>query len=78
MCDTCWYCFMVHTGNPSLTCLPSIGFTMHRAGLILYLAAFAPGLGPVPWAVNAEIYPLAVRGLATGGYFLLNSADQAD
>ncbi len=30
-------------------------------GLLLYLAAFAPGMGPVPWAVNAEIYPLQVR-----------------
>ncbi|KAL4447774.1 hypothetical protein ABPG75_004993 [Micractinium tetrahymenae] len=36
------------------------------ACLVAYLAAFSPGLGPVPWAVNAEIYPLAVRGLATG------------
>ncbi|PRW45452.1 Inositol transporter 1 [Chlorella sorokiniana] len=34
--------------------------------LVAYLAAFSPGLGPVPWAVNAEIYPLQVRGLATG------------
>ncbi|EFN54539.1 hypothetical protein CHLNCDRAFT_8066, partial [Chlorella variabilis] len=36
------------------------------ACLVAYLAAFSPGLGPVPWAVNAEIYPLAVRGVATG------------
>jgi len=34
--------------------------------LLVYLAAFSPGLGPVPWAVNSEIYPLEVRGLATG------------
>lgn len=34
--------------------------------LVAYLAAFSPGLGPVPWAVNAEIYPLPVRGVATG------------
>lgn len=34
--------------------------------MILYLAAFAPGLGPVPWAVNAEIYPTDVRGLGAG------------
>ena len=27
------------------------------AGMMLYLATFAPGMGPVPWAVNAEIYP---------------------
>jgi len=32
-------------------------------GLLLYLAAFAPGVGPVPWAVNAEIYPLQARTL---------------
>lgn len=29
--------------------------------VLLYLAAFAPGLGPVPWAVNSEIYPLQAR-----------------
>ena len=34
--------------------------------LMIYLAAFSPGLGPLPWAINAEIYPLRVRGLATG------------
>lgn len=27
---------------------------------MLYLAAFSPGMGPVPWAVNAEIYPVQV------------------
>ncbi|RMZ54231.1 hypothetical protein APUTEX25_000582 [Auxenochlorella protothecoides] len=36
------------------------------AGLMLYLAAFSPGLGPVPWAVNAELYPADVRGTAVG------------
>lgn len=33
---------------------------------MLYLLSFAPGLGPVPWAVNAEIYPAEIRGLAGG------------
>ena len=33
---------------------------------MLYLLAFAPGLGPVPWAINAEIYPAEIRGLAGG------------
>ncbi|GAQ92108.1 hexose transporter [Klebsormidium nitens] len=36
------------------------------AGLGLYIAAFAPGMGPVPWAVNSEIYPLRFRGTAGG------------
>jgi len=34
--------------------------------LVLYLLAFAPGLSPVPWAVNAEIYPIERRGLGSG------------
>nr|XP_015208092.1 PREDICTED: proton myo-inositol cotransporter isoform X2 [Lepisosteus oculatus] len=30
-------------------------------GLILYLMCFAPGMGPMPWTVNSEIYPLWAR-----------------
>ena len=30
--------------------------------LLLYLAAFSPGLGSVPWAVNSELFPPEVRG----------------
>lgn len=36
------------------------------AGLALYIACFAPGMGPVPWAINSEIYPQAYRGLCGG------------
>ncbi|KAL6074259.1 Inositol transporter 1 [Balamuthia mandrillaris] len=36
------------------------------ASLTLYVAFFAIGLGPIPWTVNAEIYPPSVRGLANG------------
>jgi len=34
--------------------------------LVLYVAWFALGMGPVPWLVNSEIYPTHVRGLANG------------
>ncbi|KAH6824967.1 inositol transporter 1 [Perilla frutescens var. hirtella] len=35
-------------------------------GLALYISFFAPGMGPVPWTVNSEIYPEAYRGLCGG------------
>jgi SP family galactose:H+ symporter-like MFS transporter len=47
--------------------LPSVSSTlgdMALAGLMLYVAFFAIGLGPVFWLLISEIYPLNVRGLA--------------
>eukprot|EP01018_Ginkgo_biloba_P032817 Gb_10436 [translate_table: standard] len=35
-------------------------------GLTLYIAFFSPGMGPVPWAINAEIYPSKYRGMCGG------------
>nr|XP_043627582.1 inositol transporter 1-like isoform X1 [Erigeron canadensis] len=35
-------------------------------GLALYIACFAPGMGPVPWTVNSEIYPESYRGICSG------------
>ncbi|XP_076884882.1 inositol transporter 1-like [Bidens hawaiensis] len=35
-------------------------------GLTLYIAFFAPGMGPVPWTVNSEIYPESYRGTCSG------------
>ncbi|EPS60320.1 hypothetical protein M569_14484, partial [Genlisea aurea] len=35
-------------------------------GLALYIAFFAPGMGPVPWTVNSEIYPERFRGVCGG------------
>jgi sugar porter (SP) family MFS transporter len=32
-------------------------------GLFLYLMSFAIGMGPTPWTVNSEIYPLHLRGI---------------
>ncbi|XP_067684460.1 proton myo-inositol cotransporter-like [Haliotis asinina] len=34
-------------------------------GMVLFVFSFAPGLGPIPWTVNAEIYPLWARGTCT-------------
>ncbi|XP_062570301.1 proton myo-inositol cotransporter-like [Saccostrea cucullata] len=31
-------------------------------GLALFVMSFAPGLGPNPWTINSEIYPLWARG----------------
>lgn len=32
----------------------------------LYIIAYAPGMGTVPWIVNSEIYPLRYRGIGGG------------
>ncbi|XP_021343197.1 proton myo-inositol cotransporter-like isoform X2 [Mizuhopecten yessoensis] len=31
-------------------------------GLALFVIGFAPGLGPMPWTINSEIYPTWARG----------------
>ncbi|KRY48633.1 Proton myo-inositol cotransporter, partial [Trichinella britovi] len=45
-------------------------------GLLAYLISFAPGLGMMPWVVNAELYPRWLRSigvsLATTANFLFN------
>ncbi|KAL6768760.1 hypothetical protein ACKKBF_B16085 [Auxenochlorella protothecoides x Auxenochlorella symbiontica] len=53
-------------GVPFSQGCPSSRAPLVLMGLMLYLAAFSPGLGPVPWAVNAELYPADVRGTAVG------------
>ena len=45
----------------------ALGVKAHKAlalvGLIAYLVVFGLGLSSGPWVINAEIYPLRVRGL---------------
>lgn len=36
------------------------------ASLVLYVACFAVGMGPMPWAIQSEIFPMHVRGVANG------------
>lgn len=53
----------VHTLHGS--CGTSLGW-FAVLGLALYIGSFSPGMGPVPWAVNSEIYPQAYRGVCGG------------
>ena len=40
--------------------------TLAMSSLIVFLATFAVSFGPIVWVLNAEIYPLPVRGRAGG------------
>ena len=52
--------------------LTAVGFAFaHGLGglylllpILLFIAAFASGMGPVPWVVISEIFPTRIRGLA--------------
>eukprot|EP01095_Lingulamoeba_sp_RSL-Kostka_P000895 TRINITY_DN11191_c0_g1_i1.p1 TRINITY_DN11191_c0_g1~~TRINITY_DN11191_c0_g1_i1.p1 ORF type:complete len:329 (+),score=84.79 TRINITY_DN11191_c0_g1_i1:1084-2070(+) len=43
----------------------TVGGWMALISLVMYLVFFAPGMGPVPWALNSEIYPLHVRSMGS-------------
>lgn len=45
------------------TYCPSKYSWMSLVGMILYLMCFAPGMGTMPWTLNAEIYPQSGRSL---------------
>jgi sugar porter (SP) family MFS transporter len=50
------------------------GFAGHIAvgGLVVYVACFAFGIGPIFWLIISEIYPLAVRGAAMSAATVAN------
>lgn len=58
--------FSLHSSNVS----SNLGATKYGwfavVGLAMYILSFSPGMGPVPWAVNSEIYPEAYRGVGGG------------
>jgi MFS family permease len=47
-------------------------------GMVVYLLAFGLGMSPIPWALNAEIYPMHVRSqcvaIGTGCNWVANFA----
>ncbi len=50
--------------------LVGLAFALHRQGpfllfpILAFIAAFAAGMGPVPWVVISEIFPTKIRGQA--------------
>ncbi|KAL8460976.1 hypothetical protein ACS0TY_032460 [Phlomoides rotata] len=45
---------------------PSSFGSLALLGLALYILFFSPGMGPVPWIMNSEIYPLQYCGICGG------------
>merc|ERR1711879_995305 len=63
-------------------CLVSVGvwtnITALTIGMLgLYIVCFAPGMSPVPWTMNSEIYPLALRSLGNSLATSVNWASNA-
>ncbi|KAM6182769.1 solute carrier family 2, facilitated glucose transporter member 8 [Erethizon dorsatum] len=51
----------------------SVGLAWLAVGsMCLYIAGFALGWGPIPWLLMSEIFPLHVKGVATGVCVLTN------
>nr|KYP72775.1 Sugar transporter ERD6-like 16 [Cajanus cajan] len=38
--------------------------TLAVAGVLIYIAAFSIGMGPVPWVIMSEIFPIHLKGTA--------------
>ena len=59
-------CYSLDVGNITVetfeTC-PNEFSWLTLATLVMYIVAFSPGMGPVPWTVNAEIYPNWARSV---------------
>jgi SP family myo-inositol transporter-like MFS transporter 13 len=57
----------------SLAAVPKVAVVVV---MMLYLITFGVGMSPIPWTVNAEIHPVAVRAeamsFATGTNWLMN------
>ncbi|CAI2366912.1 unnamed protein product [Moneuplotes crassus] len=54
--------FRNHT-NENQDISQNFGGWLAAGGIFLYLMAFSIGMGPTPWTVNSEIYPLHLRGV---------------
>lgn len=73
-------CIKNHTSNPGENIKWAHGFCpnnytwMAVLGLALFVLCFAPGLGPMPWTINSEIYPMWARGTAVSIATMINWA----
>jgi len=65
----------------SFITIESLGPVPVLLSLCLYLISFAPGLGPLPWTINAELHPVWCRStsvsLATATNWISNFAVSA-
>jgi SP family galactose:H+ symporter-like MFS transporter len=52
----------------------SLKSTIAIGGLVIYVASFATGLGPIFWLLISEIYPLKFRGVAMSAVTVTNWA----
>ncbi|XP_069743985.1 solute carrier family 2, facilitated glucose transporter member 8 isoform X2 [Narcine bancroftii] len=56
----------------SVSVAPDAPTWLPLACLVIFIAGFAIGCGPIPWLVMSEIFPVRVRGIASGVCVLTN------
>ncbi|KAJ6674856.1 hypothetical protein OIU85_011062 [Salix viminalis] len=60
--------FYLKVHELALKSVPMLAVT----GILLYIGTFSAGLGPIPWVIMSEIFPLNIKGVAGSVATLVN------
>ncbi|KAL5150889.1 Sugar transporter ERD6-like 16 [Glycine soja] len=68
----CRYCFLSQGKSLDQSLMLECAPIFAVAGVLIYIAAYSIGVGPVPWVIMSEIFPIHVKGIAGSLVVLAN------